>query len=303
MNYFTWLGPTPRLNIIDPKLVKEILSNTEVFQKPATIKLLLTGIVTYEGEKWAKHRKLVNPAFQIEKLKVISHIDFFKVLEIDTESMVIQTGKAEPKTTFMKLDHHASKRWVLFLTQSLVFVIAYGTSNVLKCCEMISKGEVLVSTKGSCEVNVWPYLSNLTADVISRTIFGSKYEEGKLIFQLLREQNDFAIQRLQSSHIPGWRFLPTKTNREIKNIYNELGALLRNIINKRQGTMNGEDRDSDLLGILLTSNLIDIDQGKLGNKMSIKLTTEDVIEECKLFYQAGQETTTDLLVNLDNDPV
>ncbi|XP_058220664.1 cytochrome P450 72A225-like [Rhododendron vialii] len=60
--------------------------------------------------------------------------------------------------------------------------------------------------------------------------------------------------------------------------------------------MNGEDRDSDLLGILLTSNLIDIDQGKLGNKNSIKLTTEEVIEECKLFYQAGQETTADLPV-------
>ncbi|KAG5545995.1 hypothetical protein RHGRI_018232 [Rhododendron griersonianum] len=260
MNYFAWLGPTPRLNITDPKLVKEILSNTEVFQKPAMLKLLLTGIVAYEGEKWAKHRKLVNPAFQTEKLKVISHIDFFKVLEIDTESMLM--------------------------------VPAMYSS----CCEMISKWEALVSTKGSCELDVWPYLSNLTADVISRTAFGSNFEEGKLIFQLLSEQNDFAIQHLRSSYIPGSRFLPTKTNRKLRKIYNELGALLRNIINKRQGTMNGEDGNSDLLGILLTSNLIDIDQGKLGNKKSIKLTTEEVIEECKLFYQAGQETTADLLV-------
>ncbi|KAG5545994.1 hypothetical protein RHGRI_018231 [Rhododendron griersonianum] len=60
--------------------------------------------------------------------------------------------------------------------------------------------------------------------------------------------------------------------------------------------MNGEDGDSDLLAILLTSNMIEIDQGKLGNKKSIKLTTEEVIEECKLFYQAEQETTVDLLV-------
>ncbi|KAI8552352.1 hypothetical protein RHMOL_Rhmol06G0260000 [Rhododendron molle] len=82
----------------------------------------------------------------------------------------------------------------------------------------------------------------------------------------------------------------------MRKIHNELGALLRNIINKRQGTMNGEDGDSDLLAILLTSNMIEIDQGKLGNKKSIKLTTEEVIEECKLFYQAGQETTADLLV-------
>ncbi|KAI8552345.1 hypothetical protein RHMOL_Rhmol06G0259400 [Rhododendron molle] len=145
------MGPTPRLNIIDPKLVKEILSNTELFQKPATIKLLLTGILAYDGEKWAKHRKLVNPAFQIEKLKLL--------------------------------------------------VPAMYSS----CCEMISNWEALVSTKGSRELDVWPYLSNLTANVISRTTFGSNYEEGKLIFQLLREQSDFAIQRLQSSFIPGWR--------------------------------------------------------------------------------------------------
>ncbi|KAG5545988.1 hypothetical protein RHGRI_018226 [Rhododendron griersonianum] len=151
MNYFTWLGPTPRLNIIDPKLVKEIMSNTEVFQKPAITKLLLTGILAYDGEKWAKHRKLVNPAFQIEKLKLM--------------------------------------------------VPAMYSS----CCEVISNWEALVLTKGSCELDVWPYLSNLTADVISRTAFGSNYEEGKLIFQLLREQSDFAMQRLQSSFIPGWR--------------------------------------------------------------------------------------------------
>lgn len=70
---------------------------------------------------------------------------------------------------------------------------------------MMSKWEALVSTKGSCEVDVWPYLSNLTADVISRTAFGSNFEEGKLIFQLLTEQNDLAIQRLRSSYIPGGR--------------------------------------------------------------------------------------------------
>lgn len=99
-------------------------------KKPAIIKLLLTGIVVADGEKWAKHRKLVNPAFQLEKLKLM--------------------------------------------------VPAMYSS----CCEMISKWEALVSTKGSRELDVWPGLSNLTADVISRTAFGNNKPDFNSLNQL-----------------------------------------------------------------------------------------------------------------------
>ena len=34
-------------------------------------KLLAQGVVSQEKEKWAKHRKIINPAFHIEKLKVV----------------------------------------------------------------------------------------------------------------------------------------------------------------------------------------------------------------------------------------
>ncbi|CAL5406033.1 unnamed protein product [Camellia sinensis] len=115
------------------------------------------------------------------------------------------------------------------------------------CCEMISKWEVLVSTKGSCELDVFPYLESLTGDIISRTSFGSNYEEGKKIFELQKEQTDLTIQQLQSIYIPGWRFLPTKTNKRMKAIYHEVGSVLRNIINKRERTMKDEDENNDLL--------------------------------------------------------
>lgn len=74
------MGPTPRVTITDPQLIKEIFSNIEVFQKPVTNplgKFLLTGLQTYDGEKWATHRSLVNPAFHLEKLKIISHLNLF----------------------------------------------------------------------------------------------------------------------------------------------------------------------------------------------------------------------------------
>ena len=68
-----WFGPTPRVNIMNPEQLKDVFSNISDFQKiegtPLT-KLLITGLVQCESEKWAKHRKIINPAFHLEKLKV-----------------------------------------------------------------------------------------------------------------------------------------------------------------------------------------------------------------------------------------
>ena len=74
---FTWFGPIPRVMIPDTELVKEILSNKfGHFGKPRSTRigrLLANGVVNHEGEKWAKHRRILNPAFHHEKIKVIAY--------------------------------------------------------------------------------------------------------------------------------------------------------------------------------------------------------------------------------------
>lgn len=64
-----------RLVLGDPELCKEVLHDKLGRYpkceppRPEMLDLLADGLVVIEGEKWAQHRKIVNPAFYIEKLK------------------------------------------------------------------------------------------------------------------------------------------------------------------------------------------------------------------------------------------
>ncbi|XP_076917956.1 cytochrome P450 CYP72A219-like [Bidens hawaiensis] len=242
---FTWMGNKPMVQISEPLMIRKILANYNQFQKPSVnnplTKLLATGLIDTDADRWIKHRRIINPAFHVEKLK---HM-----------------------------------------------IPAFYVS----CNEMIEKwGELLTNDRSSCEVDVWPHLQSFSSDVISRTAFGGSFEEGKRISRLQQEQAQLIIMAEQSVYIPGFRFLPTRSNMRIKEIEREVKASIRSIIDKRVTMMKyGNIDNEDLLGILLDSNYKEIKQN--GNNY-FGLSIDEVIEECKLFYFAGQETTANLLV-------
>jgi 11-oxo-beta-amyrin 30-oxidase len=54
--------------------------------------------------------------------------------------------------------------------------------------DMISKWKEMLTSDESCEIDVRPFIQNLTGDAISRTAFGSSYVAGSKIFDLIRLQ-------------------------------------------------------------------------------------------------------------------
>ncbi|KAL2924173.1 11-oxo-beta-amyrin 30-oxidase, partial [Bienertia sinuspersici] len=101
-----------------------------------------------------------------------------------------------------------------------------------------------------------------------------------------------------SSEVEMWSFLHNFSADAISR------AAFGNMIQKRQKAMEeGEEAKDDLLGLLLKSNKEGIEQdhhehGNSHNKqhVHVKMSLKEVIEECKTFYIAGQETTSTLLV-------
>ncbi|MCO5599534.1 hypothetical protein L7F22_053640 [Adiantum nelumboides] len=73
--YSYGFGNWIRLVLGDPELCKEVLYNKlghypkGELLRPEMKDLLADGLVVLEGEKWAQHRRIVNPAFYMEKLK------------------------------------------------------------------------------------------------------------------------------------------------------------------------------------------------------------------------------------------
>ncbi|XP_047154901.1 cytochrome P450 CYP72A219-like [Vigna umbellata] len=155
----------------------------------------------------------------------------------------------------------------------------------ISCNNMIERWEKLVEARGWYELNVCSEFDILTGDVIARTAFGSNYQEGKKILELQKEQAVLVNEAINNIYIPGYRFLPTTKNKRRYNLDIQIKAMLRDMIQKKEQAMKeNKVKEHDLLSSLLQYR-----------EESGSLTTDNVIEECKLFYFAGQVTTANLL--------
>ncbi|KAK7842857.1 cytochrome p450 cyp749a22 [Quercus suber] len=139
------------------------------------------------------------------------------------------------------------------------------------------------------EIEVCEEFRLLTSEVISRTAFGSSYLEGKNIFQMLMKLALISSRNAYKLRFPGISKI-YKTNDEIeseelvKGIHN---AILEIIKKREEKVMTGESIGGDFLQLLVEAHN--------DPNASQKISIEDLLDECKTFYIAGQETTSTLL--------
>ncbi|CAA0822509.1 Cytochrome P450 734A1 [Striga hermonthica] len=129
------------------------------------------------------------------------------------------------------------------------------------------------------EIEVFEEFRILTSDIISKTAFGSSYSEGEIIFDKLMKLTLILSRNTHKIKLPLLsRLFPSNDDLESEKLEKGIRDCIVQIITKRE---MDENIKSDFFGKLLEENL--------------KMSVQDIVDECKTFYFAGHETTMSLL--------
>ncbi|KAL4589735.1 hypothetical protein LXL04_002644 [Taraxacum kok-saghyz] len=248
-------------------------------------------------------KKIYGPTFLIwfGPMARLTIVDPDIVREVfSSKSELFEKNEAHPLIKQLEGDGLLSlkgEKWALhrkiitptFHMDNLKLLVPIATSSVVKMLDIWLD----MSDSGEVEIEVSQWYQNLTKETMTRTAFGNMYyEDGKHIFQLQTRQTILTSEAFQKIFIPGYRFLPTKRNRESWKLQKEIKKRLMRVIERRREKWDYEELENgpkDLLGLLIEASR------KESLNSSPAITASDIAEECKSFFFAGDQTTSNLL--------
>ncbi|KAI6669254.1 hypothetical protein NL676_004139 [Syzygium grande] len=144
-----------------------------------------------------------------------------------------------------------------------------------------SWSEKIKKEGGVAEIKIDSHMRSFSGDVISKACFGSNYAKGQGIFLKLRALQELISKIAFTSTIPGFRYLPTKSNREIWKLGREVQSLIPKVVKERKVATSKKD----LLQMILEGAK---NSGEPGRG---EVTDHFVLDNCKNIYLARYETT------------
>ncbi|XP_044396287.1 cytochrome P450 714C3 isoform X1 [Triticum aestivum] len=164
--------------------------------------------------------------------------------------------------------------------KGMIQLIEDATAPLLEAWE-----NILDSAGGSTEIVVDDYLRNMSADVIARACFGSSFAKGEEIFCMLRKLQKAISQQDAFVGLSAlWKHLPTKSNREIRNLVEKVRLLILELA-KANVNENGAENAATHNGLLRA-----IVNGAHGAGHG-GTAGDFIVGNCKTIYFAGHETT------------
>ncbi|TYI99772.1 hypothetical protein E1A91_A13G040400v1 [Gossypium mustelinum] len=146
-------------------------------------------------------------------------------------------------------------------------------------------------SKEGKEIEVFQEFRLLTSEVISRTAFGSSYLEGEKIFDMLTKLSVITGRNIFKAKIPIIsKFWKSADEIESERIAKMIHDSVMSIVEKREKRVVTGEADNfgcDFLGLLVNA----YHEADEKNRLSI----QDLVDECRTFYFAGQETVNSLL--------
>ncbi|KAL6983300.1 hypothetical protein U1Q18_016688 [Sarracenia purpurea var. burkii] len=189
----------------------------------------------------------------------------------------ILSSKGEKWAKLRKIANHA------FYTESLKHMIPAMTTGVRAMLDRWRQYE-------GKEMDMFEEFRVMTSEVISRTAFGSSFKEGENIFDMLKKLAEIISRKQFQVRFPLiGKLIKTQDDIEEDRLDKAIQDSVKSIIkNRKEQMIDGEEKDaSDFLGLLINASY-DPDVKK-------RVTEQEIIDECKTFYNSGQDTTTSLL--------
>ncbi|CAN0902773.1 Cytochrome P450 734A1 [Linum grandiflorum] len=156
---------------------------------------------------------------------------------------------------------------------------------------MLDEWTMLVSS-GAPEIDVESHITATAGEIIAKTSFGVDYNEsGRMVVEKLRAMQLTLFNSNRYVGVPYSKIMCPRKTLDAKKLGKEIDSLLLSIISTRKNNLNTNNdsnkinnKNKDLLGLLLQENHAD---GRLGKT----LTTRELVDECKTFFFGGHETT------------